>query len=170
MRHRVSTKTFGRDTNERKALFKSLLMALFEHGSITTTRAKGKAVKSLADKYLHKALVDSVSTRRQLHKVFGRRDVVNTLVDRLAPAFKGRQSGFTSLQVVGVRRGDNTPMVKLSLVDRPEVLHTLKSGKTYEQAEVVTKATAEKAPTEAVKKTTKKVTKPAVKREKKEAK
>lgn len=177
MRHRVATKTFSRDTNGRKALFKSLMVSLFEQGEIVTTQAKGKMLKRLADKCIRAAQTDSVASRRQLHKVFGKRDVVNTLVDRIAPAIKDRQSGFVKIAVVGNRRGDNSLMVKVALVSKPETMKTFKSLKVHApkvkatpkaaKPEVKTKAET-KAKTEKVvaakkpaakKKTTKKVAK-----------
>ena len=129
MRHRIKDKQLGRNTKQRKALLRELLRALFERGQIVTTQAKAKEVRRLADKLIHKAQNDSLSVRRQLHKFFGKRDVVNTLVDRVAPAFKTRKSGFTSLKVQGHRRGDNTLMVTLALIEKPEGIGSLKNPK-----------------------------------------
>ncbi|GEM_PF-47851 len=131
MRHRVADKKFNRDSNQRKALLMGLLRNLTERGEITTTQAKAKVLKRLADKLVHKAQDDTLATRRGLHRVFGKRDVVSTLVDRVAPAMSDRTSGFTRITPVGNRRGDNTPMVKISFVKQAEVTGTLKSGKTH---------------------------------------
>ncbi len=122
MRHRVKVNKFNRDTKHRESLFKNLVRALVEHGSITTTEQKAKEVKRLADRLIGKAKTDSVHMRRQLHEFFGKRDVVNTLVDRIAPLFTDRVSGFTTTTAVGIRRGDNTRMVAISLVTMPEVV------------------------------------------------
>ncbi len=121
MRHRVKVNKFNRDTKHRESLFKNLVRSLVEHGSITTTEPKAKEVKRLADRLIGKAKTDSVHMRRQLHEIFGKRDVVNTLVDRIAPLFTDRVSGFTTLTAAGTRRGDNTRMVEISLVLKPEV-------------------------------------------------
>ncbi len=120
MRHRVKVNKFNRDTKHRESLFKNLVRALVEHGSITTTEQKAKEVKRLADHYISKAKTDSVHMRRQLHEYFGKRDVVNTLVDRIAPLFADRVSGFTTLAAAGTRRGDNTKMISVTLIARPE--------------------------------------------------
>lgn len=66
-----------------------------------------------------------LSSRRLLHEYFGKRDVVNTLVDRIAPLFKGRVSGFTTMTRLGNRRGDNTAMVQIGLLVKPERTGTL---------------------------------------------
>lgn len=127
MRHRVATKTFNRNTKQRKALLVNLVRQLVEHGEITTTKEKAKEIKRIADKMIHKAKVDTIAVRRGLHSFFGKRDVVNTLVERVAPLMADRVSGFTTSYIIGERRGDNTTMVKLSLVAKPEVVHTLKN-------------------------------------------
>jgi large subunit ribosomal protein L17 len=154
MRHRIKTKQLNRDTKSRKALFKNLVRSLVEHGSIVTTETKAKEVKRLADKIIGRAKTDSVETRRNLHKFFGRRDVVNTLVDKIAPEFKNRVSGFTRISKVGIRRGDNALLTSLSLVKLPEEMGTLKSPK-------VEKPKSQKEKTKEVpkKSTPKKVTK-----------
>lgn len=147
MRHRSNITKFNRDTKSRKALFKSLLRALVEEGAIVTTEAKAKEAKRIADKLIGKAKVDSTATRRVLHRFFGVRDVVNTLVDTIAPQFSDRNSGFVRITKMGVRRGDNVAMVKLSLVTLPETIGTLKNvssaKKTAAKAEA--KATDKKA-------------------------
>lgn len=135
MRHRSKIKKFNRDTKSRKALFKNLVRSLVEQGSIVTTEAKAKEAKRIADKLIGKAKDDSLATRRTLHRFFGARDVVNTLVDRIAPEFSDRVSGFTRVTKVGVRRGDNTPIAKLSLVKTPETVGTLKAVKAEKKAE-----------------------------------
>jgi ribosomal protein L17 len=130
MRHRVASKQLNRDTKHREALAKNMIRALVEHGRIQTTMAKAKVVQRIADKMVTKAKQGDVAARRGLHEVFGKRDVVNTLVDRVAPAFKNRTSGFTRITAIGTRAGDNTLMVELSWVDQPETVGTLTAPKT----------------------------------------
>src|SRR5579859_8064274 len=142
MRHRISDKKFNRDTDERKALLMGLLRNLTERGEIVTTRARAKVVQRLADKMITQAKDNSLASRHVLHRTFGKREVVNTLVDRIAPAMSGRNSGYTRIIVLGARRGDNTDMVKLSFVDSFENKGTLNSGKEYaEKVEKKEKAT-----------------------------
>jgi large subunit ribosomal protein L17 len=155
MRHRVQARHFNRDANHRKALLTNLIRFLIEHGEIVTTREKAKEVKRLADKIISKAQTDDLATRRQLHKIFGKRDVVNTLIESVAKQMSDRKSGFTTTSIVGSRRGDNTLLVKISLVKQPETkgLVKAKSAKVEKKVEV-------KTPTKVAKKTeVKKVTK-----------
>ncbi len=159
MRHRIKGKKLNRDTNHRKMLLRNLVRSLVEVGEITTTEAKAKETKRLADKYIGKAKADTVATRRVLHSFFGKRDVVNTLVERVAPLFGDRASGFTTLKKAGTRRGDNTGLVTLALVKKPEGVGTLKKVAAAvvakKTATKVEKTVAKKAP---VKKTTAKKT------------
>ena len=131
MRHKIASSHFNRDTNQRQQMFKLLLTGLFTHGHLTTTKPRAKEIKRQADKLISVAQVDSVASRRNLHMFFGKRDIVNTLVERIAPAMKDRKSGFTRIEVVGSRRGDNSEMVMLSLMSMPETVGTLKSGKKH---------------------------------------
>lgn len=155
MRHRAKVKTFNRDTHARQALLRSLLRSLVLEGQMVTTRAKAKEVRRWADKLIHKAQEDSLPTRRLLHRFFGKRDVVNTLVDRIAPLFTDRVSGFTRIVGVGKRRGDNSDMVKIELVKQseikglknpnPEVKAEKKVVKTSAAATTAKKAVVKKA-------------------------
>lgn len=161
MRHRVAAKHFNRDANQRKLLIKGLVTELIEHGAMTTTKPRALEIRRIADKLIHEAQTDNVAVRRNLHRFFGKRDIVNTLVDRIAPLFKDRTSGFTRIVSVGIRRGDNSEQVTLSLITQPEVKDTLKSGKTHEakpkaakkvvKAEAKVAATKEAAPKKAAK-------------------
>lgn len=144
MRHRVKTHRFNRDANARKMLVRGLVRSLVEHGAIVTTLAKAKETRRWADKLIGQARVDSVESRRLLHTFFGRRDIVNTLVEKTAPAMGKRVSGFSTLVRLGKRRGDNTELVKLSLVTQPKVLHTLKSGTTHGKKKVAAKVKSKK--------------------------
>lgn len=129
MKHRVKAKHFNRDNSSRKALLKSLLRDLFKHGEIKTSEARTKEVRRLADKLISTASKNTLAARRDLHKFFGRRDVVNTLVDKIVPAFGEKKSGFTALEKLAPRRGDNTVLFKLSLLTGDLKLSSLKKEK-----------------------------------------
>ncbi len=146
MRHLVAAKHFNRDANQRKMLLRNLLVDLIEHGHMTTTVTRAKEVRRIADKLIHKAQTDSLTSRRTLHRFFGRRDVVNTLVDRIAPVMMDRTSGFTRLVAAGTRRGDNSDIATVSLVVMPDRVDTLKSGKTEYVLPAAKKAKVAKTP------------------------
>lgn len=138
MRHRIDKKFYNRDTKSRRSLINGVTVAVLEHGEVITTKAKAKEAMRLIDTCISKAKVGDLAARRTLHRIFGRRDVVNNLCERVAPAMKDRQSGFTRLTVVGNRRGDNTLMYRLSLV---EVLPTSKKIADQEKKAAAKKET-----------------------------
>ncbi|MEA2056938.1 MAG: 50S ribosomal protein L17 [Patescibacteria group bacterium] len=125
MRHRVKKKTLGRATDHRNSLFRNLARQVITHGSIQTTKPKAKEVQRILDKLITKAKKNDLNARRNLHRFFGKRDVVNALVDRVAPATKDRKSGFCSVTELGKRKGDNAVMARLELIDKPEGLGSL---------------------------------------------
>lgn len=127
MRHRVKKSSFNRDTKHRQAMLKNGVRNLLLHGEIKTTRAKAREYQRWTDKLIAQAKQDSLASRRALHRFFGKRDIVNTLVERIVPVFKQRQSGFTRITPAGVRRGDSTRLVKLELVAKPEQLGSFKN-------------------------------------------
>jgi large subunit ribosomal protein L17 len=148
MNHRVKTKQFNRDTNHRKSMLRNLVRSLIEVGSVTTTTTKAKELRRLSDKLIHKAQQNTLASRQILHRFFGKRDVVNTLVETIAPAITDRVSGFTTLVKIGNRKGDNGQMSKVTLIKQPSHLGSLKAPKT----EVVApkKATTKAAPKKVV--------------------
>lgn len=129
MRHRIAGKQFNRDTKGRKALLRGLVRNLVVYGHIVTTESKAKEVKRIADKLMAIAKVGDLSSRRQLHEFFGKRDVVNSLVDSYAPLFTSRNSGFSTTKTVGLRRGDNSKMVEVRFLELPPTVGSLKAPK-----------------------------------------
>ncbi len=138
MKHRVKAKHFNRDAKSRKALLKNLLRDLFTHGEIKTSESRVKEVRRLADKLITKAKQGTLAARRDLHAFFGRRDVVNALVDKISPAVANRQSGFSTVEKLAARRGDNTVVYKLSLLLGELKLGSLKPAKPVVTTEAKT--------------------------------
>ncbi|MGB9706452.1 MAG: 50S ribosomal protein L17 [Microgenomates group bacterium] len=120
MRHRVSGKKLSLDRSKRKALFKSLINSLVIHGQIKTTEAKAKAVRRLVDKLITKGKQQTLHARRLIAAFLQNKNAVNKIVDELAPLFKNRPGGFTRIVRLKERQGDNAPMVRLELVEKPE--------------------------------------------------
>ncbi len=64
MRHRVAHRKLNKPTDQRMALLKNQVQALFMHERLITTEARAKEVRSLAEKLITKAKVDTVANRR----------------------------------------------------------------------------------------------------------
>jgi large subunit ribosomal protein L17 len=120
MRHRKDGFKLGRLTQHRWAMFRNLLVALFRHERITTTEAKAKAVRGLAEHMVTLAKRENLHARRQVLSMVPDAEVVGTLFDTIAARFSDRTGGYTRIIKLGPRPGDNAPMVILELVDRAE--------------------------------------------------
>ena len=120
MRHGKAGFKLGRVTAHRWALFRNLLVALFRHERITTTEAKAKAVRGLADRMVTLAKRESLHARRQVLAMVPDPLVVKKLFDTIAARFGDRHGGYTRIIKAGTRPGDRAQMVLLELVDRPE--------------------------------------------------
>jgi len=121
MRHGRAGFKLGRVTAHRWALFRNLLVALFQHDRITTTVSKAKAVRGLADQMVTLAKRDSLHARRQVLTMVPDPIVVKRLFDTIAARSIDRNGGYTRILKAGTRPGDRAPMAILELVDRPEV-------------------------------------------------
>jgi len=152
MRHRVFGKKLSRDRNHRKALFKNLINALVLHGQIKTTEAKAKAVRGLAEKLITKAKGGSVSSRRLIGGFLQSKASVSKLVDEIAPLFKSRPGGFTRVVRLGKRRGDDTMMVRLELIEKPKTKEADSQKKKASDRKTVKLKTEKKTQAEEVKK------------------
>ena len=117
MRHQRSGKKLGRDSAHRKALYSNLAGALIEHGRISTTEAKAKAVKPFAEKMITLGKRGDLHARRQALAALRSNHVVHQLFADVAPRFANRPGGYTRIVRVGPRQGDAAEMVYLELVD-----------------------------------------------------
>lgn len=132
-RHQAKLPKLNRTSNQRASLFKVQLNQLITNGTLTTTVVKAKVVKRLFDRVASKAVDANLATRRRIAASLGNPKNANKLVDLIIPAMDGRKSGFTTIQKVGVRKGDSTSIATLSLVIpmpvRPEVVKEVKIEK-----------------------------------------
>lgn len=116
MRHQVAGRKFSRNTLERKALFFSLARGLIIEGEIKTTLAKAKTIRGYFEKMITTAKKADLAARRNLLTQLRTRELVNRLVDGIAPVFKDRPGGYLRIIKLGERRGDNAPLAKIEFV------------------------------------------------------
>lgn len=108
----------GRNTNQRRALFRSLVRSLILHGCIQTTEAKAKAIKGLVDRIISKGKQDnSLASKNFIHSFLVQKDIIKKLADDIVPRFGNRVSGFTTTARLGPRKGDGAMMVQMSLIE-----------------------------------------------------
>ncbi len=119
MRHMKAGRTFNRDTNARKALFIGLAKNLIEKEQIKTTLPKAKDLRSVVEKLITRAKVDSVANRRLTASELGNASAVTVkkLFEVLGPRYANRNGGYTRVLKAGFRYGDAAPMAIIELVD-----------------------------------------------------
>lgn len=106
----------GGPAHERLMLA-NLATALFEHGRITTTEAKAKRLRPLAERLITFAKRGDLHARRRVMTVVRDKSVVHTLFTEIGPQYAGRPGGYTRITKIGPRKGDNAPMAVIELVE-----------------------------------------------------
>lgn len=106
----------GGPAHERLMLA-NLATALFEHGRITTTEAKAKRLRPLAERMITFAKRGDLAARRRVLAVVRDKSVVHTLFTEIGPNYAGRPGGYTRITKIGPRKGDNAPMAVIELVE-----------------------------------------------------
>jgi large subunit ribosomal protein L17 len=129
----------GGPAHERLMLA-NLATQLFDHRSITTTEAKAKRLRPLAERLITFAKRGDLASRRRVMTVVRDKSVVHFLFTEIAPAMAERQGGYTRITKIGPRKGDNAPMAVIELVLEP--LSAKKA--TVREAEAATKRAAKK--------------------------
>lgn len=100
---------FGRESSQRKALFKSLATALISHGKIKTTASKAKMLSKSIQKLITLAKQQTVASRRQLLKQIGE-TATQKLVLEITPHLKEKNGGYAKITRLGQRKSDSAPM------------------------------------------------------------
>ena len=126
----------GGPAHERLMLA-NLATQLFAHRSITTTEAKAKRLRPLAERLVTFATRGDLAARRRVLTVVRDKSVVHELFTEIAPAMAERQGGYTRITKIGPRKGDNAPLAVISLVLEP-----LAKKETVKEAEAATKRAA----------------------------
>ncbi len=117
MRHAKSGRRFDRTSAHRKALFRNLVTDLLRYDKITTTEAKAKEVRGLAEKMITLGKEQNVPARRQALAFIYDAKVVDKVFNELAKKYTDRKGGYTRLVKLMPRQGDNAPTARLELVD-----------------------------------------------------
>ncbi len=118
MRHQVRGRKLNRSTSHRKAMFRNMVTDLLRHERITTTSAKAKECRSLADRMITYAKAGDLNSRRMAAKILRDPKVLQKLFSELGPRFADRPGGYTRvLKLEGQRHGDNAEMSILELVE-----------------------------------------------------
>lgn len=115
MRHGNNVRKFGRTSNQRSALLKSLARSLVIKGKITTTEARAKEIRPMVEKLVTRGKTDTVANRRLLIASLGTTTVANKLM-KTAAGYSERQGGYLRITKMGPRKGDGAAMAIIEFV------------------------------------------------------
>ena len=107
----------GRPTEHRNAMLRGLVTYLLENGSIETTLARAKEVRSMAEKMITLGKKNTLASRRAALAYITKDDVVRKLFNEIAPKYESRQGGYTQIFKMGPRRGDAAEMALIKLIE-----------------------------------------------------
>ncbi len=116
MRHKVAGRKLGRDTGHRRAMYRNLVTDLLDYEKITTTEAKAKEVRGLAEKMVTLGKKGGLHSRRKALSFIIDKKVTEKVFTELAPRYAERPGGYTRITKLGPRLGDGAAMVQLELV------------------------------------------------------
>ena len=139
----------GSPAHERHILA-NLATALFQHGRITTTEAKAKRLRPVAERLITFAKRGDLHARRHVLTVVTDKGVVHQLFTEIAPEFSERDGGYTRITKIGPRKGDNAAMAVIELVrGEPVAAKPRRRARRAEPRGTAAAAAAETAATEA---------------------
>src|SRR5882724_1390638 len=107
----------GAGPAHERLMLANLATSLFEHDRITTTEAKAKRLRPLAERLVTFAKRGDLHARRRVLRVVRDKSVVHTLFADIGPRFAERPGGYTRITKLGPRKGDNAPMAVIELVE-----------------------------------------------------
>jgi large subunit ribosomal protein L17 len=116
MRHKVAGRKLSRSSSHRRALFRNLVTDLLNYEKITTTEAKAKEARGLAEQMITLGKKAGLHSRRQALSFITDEKVVDKVFAELAPRYAERPGGYTRITRIGPRLGDGAPMVQLELI------------------------------------------------------
>lgn len=117
MRHKSAGRRLGRKTSHREAMFRNMVTSLLDHGRITTTDAKAKEIRVVAERMITLGKRGDLHSMRLAASVIREKAVVTKLFSTIAPRYKERFGGYTRIIKLGVRQGDAAPISLIELVE-----------------------------------------------------
>jgi large subunit ribosomal protein L17 len=116
VRHQKRGRKLGRTASHKKAMLNNMATSLFDHGRVRTTLAKGKELRSMAERLITFAKRGDLHARRRVLRRIRNKVVVAKLFDEIAPTFSERSGGYTRVLKLGPRRGDATEICIVEMV------------------------------------------------------
>ena len=112
----AGNRKLGRKTAHRMLMLRGLVTYLLENGSLETTYTRAKEVSALAEQMITLGKTNTLASYRQALAYITEKDVAKKLFDTIAPAYEGKNGGYTAIYKLGPRRGDAAEMALITLV------------------------------------------------------
>ena len=106
----------GGSSAHQKSMLANLVASLIAAEAITTTEAKAKALRPVAEKVITKAKKGGLHNHRQVVSFLRDKEMGAKLFEEIGPRYADRPGGYTRILKVGPRPGDNAPMARIELV------------------------------------------------------
>ncbi|MCS1408237.1 MAG: 50S ribosomal protein L17 [Verrucomicrobia subdivision 3 bacterium] len=151
MRHQKHTAKLGRKGSHRNAMLANLVCSLIKHRRVTTTLAKAKAARPVAEKLVTLGKKGSIHHRRLAASRLHQEDAVRILFNEIALEHEGRQGGYTRIIKLGTRRGDAAQTAILEWVEVSESSGSKGSAVSVKNKPAEAKQPEAEAPAEEVK-------------------
>ncbi len=129
MRHMKAGRKLGRTSSHRKAMMRNLVTSLMEHEKVTTTDAKAKELRGVADKMITLGKRGTLHARRQALSFIRDNSITKKVFEELSPRYTERAGGYTRIVKIGNRAGDNAPISIIELMPE-EKKKSVKKKKT----------------------------------------
>jgi large subunit ribosomal protein L17 len=150
MRHLKRTAKLGRTPEHRNAMLANLVCSLIEHKRVTTTLAKAKAARSVAEKMVTLGKSGTIHDRRLAVARLHQEGAAKILFKEIVPAFKERNGGYTRIIRMNQRQGDAATRAILEWVDfvsvAPATTEAAPAGETKPAETSAPEAKAETKP------------------------
>jgi large subunit ribosomal protein L17 len=144
MNHHIAGRKLGRSTDHKLAMLRNLVTSLITHDRLTTTEAKAKELKRIADRMITLGKKGNLAAIRKAAQTVRTKEALGKLFNDLAPLFAARNGGYTRIIHYKNRHGDHAPMAIIEWTESAAVKEPEK--KATEKKATEKKASAKKAP------------------------
>ena len=117
MRHRKKGKKLGVNPSHRRALLANLAENLIIHKRIKTTDARAKELRRYIEPLITKAKKGDLNSIRMIAKKIRHKNILNILLNEIAPVYDNRNGGYTRIIKLGFRDNDRASVSLIEFVD-----------------------------------------------------
>ena len=121
MNHQIAGRKLGRTTDHKEAMLRNMVTSLIMHDRLTTTEARAKELRRIADRMITLGKKGDLAAIRRAERVLRSKDAIGRLFKELAPLFASRNGGYTRIIRYKTRRGDHAPLVIIEWTESKDV-------------------------------------------------